>query len=142
MKKFNYQGQHAIADIVLKSYPQNMVDIIKSSIKKSKLNVVKESIYDFGGAVTALWTLSESHFSLHEYPEHNYLTVDCYTCGEEGDPLAAIEYLISTLDNLVGVEKKNVKFLNRGEFKVETTSNNLIEIPSNINTFAEFEAKK
>jgi uncharacterized protein YbcC (UPF0753/DUF2309 family) len=56
------------------------------------------------------------NFSLHEYPESNYVTVDCYTCGEEGDPLAAINNLIKTLDDLVGVEDKDVKFFKRGEF--------------------------
>lgn len=56
------------------------------------------------------------NFSLHEYPENNYITVDCYTCGEEGDPLAAINNLIKTLDDLVGIEDKDVKFFKRGEF--------------------------
>jgi hypothetical protein len=56
------------------------------------------------------------NFSCHEYPENNYITVDCYTCGEEGDPLAAINHLIKTLEDLVGVEKQSVKFFKRGEF--------------------------
>lgn len=118
-KKYDYQGFHATADIVLKKYPDNSVETlkhVKESIKHSNLNIVDENIHDFGGAVTALWTLSESHFSLHEYPEDNYLTVDCYTCGKEGDPLAAVNNLIETLDKLFGVEKSNVKFIERGNF--------------------------
>lgn len=122
MKQYDYEGCHATADIIMRSYPKNLLNIIKDSIKYSKLTVVKESVHDFGEAVTALWTLSESHYSLHEYPEHNYITVDCYTCGEEGDPLAAIENLIEVLDLLVGVEDKIVKFFKRGDFDTKTIS--------------------
>jgi S-adenosylmethionine decarboxylase len=121
-KKYDYEGCHATADLVLTSYPKDLVNIIKESIKYSKLNIVKESIHDFGEAVTALWTLSESHFSLHEYPENNYITVDCYTCGLEGDPLAAINHLISELDAIVGIHKKQVKFFKRGDFDTSTIS--------------------
>lgn len=61
------------------------------------------------------------NFSAHEYPENNYITVDCYTCGEEGDPLAAINNLIEKLDKLVGVKKQKVKFFKRGEFQDSNT---------------------
>ena len=63
-KTFDYQGFHATADVLLKSYPEDMVSIVRDSIKYSKLNVVGEKIHDFGGAVTALFVLSESHFSM------------------------------------------------------------------------------
>lgn len=119
-KAYDYEGVHATADIVMDSYPSNILDIVRDSIKHSKLNIVKESIHDFGNAVTALWTLSESHYSLHEYPEHNYITVDCYTCGKEGDPLAAINNLILELDDAVGVIKTNIKFFKRGDFENKT----------------------
>ena len=112
-KEHEYQGFHATGDIILNSYPKNLLEIVERSIKYSNLNVVNKMVHDFGGAVTAVWILSESHFSLHEYPEHNYITVDCYTCGEEGDPLAAIHNLISSLD----VKKHNVQFLKRGNFE-------------------------
>lgn len=55
-------------------------------------------------------------YNAQGYPENNYLTVDCYTCGEEGDPLSAINNLIKTLDDLVCVEDSYVKFFKRGEF--------------------------
>jgi len=121
-KTFDYQGFHATADILLKSYPEDIVSIVRDSIKYSKLNIVAEKIHDFGGAVTGVWVLSESHYSLHEYPEHNYITVDCYTCGEEGDPLAAIENLIKTLDALVGVKDFKINELDRGNFDKSTLS--------------------
>ncbi len=47
--------------------------------------------------LTAVWVLSESHFTIHTYPEHGYISVDCYTCGDEGNPAKAIEALIAAL---------------------------------------------
>lgn len=126
-KKHDYQGFHATADIVLETYPKNSEEVLKyvrESIKHSNLNVVNEKIHDFGGAVTAAFILAESHYTLHEYPEDNYLTVDCYTCGKEGDPLAAVNNLIETLDQVVGVKKSKVKFIERGNFEQKKASVN------------------
>jgi S-adenosylmethionine decarboxylase len=46
---------------------------------------------------TVLLLLSESHLSIHTYPEKGFAALDCYTCGETVDPQVAIEYLISVL---------------------------------------------
>jgi S-adenosylmethionine decarboxylase len=40
--------------------------------------------------VSALAILSESHISLHTYPEYRYLSVDIYTCGVNTNPSNAI----------------------------------------------------
>ncbi len=32
--------------------------------------------------VTVVYALSESHLSLHSFPEDNSVAIDCYTCGE------------------------------------------------------------
>jgi S-adenosylmethionine decarboxylase len=39
-------------------------------------------------------TLSESHFSLHSWPEQGCAAIDVYTCGE-GDPKIVVEELIN-----------------------------------------------
>tara|TARA_B100000700_G_C15063546_1_gene867798 strand:- start:12766 stop:13119 length:354 start_codon:yes stop_codon:yes gene_type:complete len=110
--KYDYQGYHATADIILNEYPDNIVELFKQSIKHSNLNIVDEKIHDFGGAATGVFILSESHATIHEYPEHNYVTVDIYTCGKEGDPLSAIKHFKSILN----VYKSSVHFINRGKF--------------------------
>jgi len=43
-------------------------------------------------AVTGVVSLSESHLSIHTWPEHRYCSIDIYTCGKI-DPFPAIQYL-------------------------------------------------
>ncbi|WP_274649925.1 adenosylmethionine decarboxylase [Paenibacillus humicola] len=46
---------------------------------------------------TVLVLLSESHLSIHTYPEKGFAALDCYTCGETVDPQLAIDYMMSVL---------------------------------------------
>ncbi len=46
---------------------------------------------------TVLVLLSESHLSIHTYPEKGFAALDCYTCGEHINPEVAIEYLVDIL---------------------------------------------
>ncbi|MFM9280123.1 adenosylmethionine decarboxylase [Paenibacillus jiagnxiensis] len=67
---------------------------------------------------TVLVMLSESHLSIHTYPERGFAAIDCYTCGETVDPQLAIDYLVSVLKPTKTYAKKLVRGL--GELKVET----------------------
>lgn len=59
---------------------------------------------------TVLVLLSESHLSIHTYPEKGFAAIDCYTCGETVDPQVAIDYLVDVLQP----EKTHAKKLIRG----------------------------
>lgn len=67
---------------------------------------------------TVLVMLSESHISIHTYPERGFAALDCYTCGETVDPQLAIDHMISVLNP----DKVYAKKLTRGmgEMTVET----------------------
>ncbi|MGE7826110.1 adenosylmethionine decarboxylase [Paenibacillus sp. NPDC093718] len=67
---------------------------------------------------TVLVLLSESHLSIHTYPERGFAAIDCYTCGETVDPQLAIDYLVSALKPEKCYVKKLVRGL--GEMTVET----------------------
>ncbi|MBB3131799.1 S-adenosylmethionine decarboxylase [Paenibacillus rhizosphaerae] len=67
---------------------------------------------------TVLVLLSESHLSIHTYPERGFAAIDCYTCGETVDPQLAIDYLVSVLKPEKTYAKKLVRGL--GELTVET----------------------
>jgi len=58
---------------------------------------VQSKQFDPQGA-TVLVLLSESHLSIHTYPERGFAALDCYTCGDTVDPEIAIEYLVKILN--------------------------------------------
>ncbi|CAH1204148.1 S-adenosylmethionine decarboxylase proenzyme [Paenibacillus plantiphilus] len=65
---------------------------------------------------TVLVMLSESHLSIHTYPERGFAALDCYTCGETVDPQLAIDYMISVLKPTTTHAKKLVRGM--GELQV------------------------
>lgn len=67
---------------------------------------------------TVLVLLSESHLSIHTYPEKGFAAIDCYTCGETVDPQVAIDYMVSVLKPEKTYAKKLVRGV--GELQVET----------------------
>lgn len=74
---------------------------------------------------TVLVMLSESHLSIHTYPERGFAAIDCYTCGEMVDPQLAIDYLVSVLNPEKTYAKKLVRGM--GELEVAEPSLNRAE---------------
>ena len=52
--------------------------------------------FDQGGGVTAIALLSESHLSIHTWPEDGYAAIDAFTCGG-ADATAACAALADAL---------------------------------------------
>jgi len=67
---------------------------------------------------TVFLVLSESHLSIHTYPEKGFAAIDCYTCGETVDPEKAIEYLVQVLQPTKHHAKKLIR--GQGEMEVHT----------------------
>lgn len=67
---------------------------------------------------TVLVLLSESHLSIHTYPEKGFAALDCYTCGDTVDPEVAIEYMVKVLKP----EKTYAKKLIRGTGEMEVVN--------------------
>ncbi|CAM4437107.1 adenosylmethionine decarboxylase [Paenibacillus phoenicis] len=74
---------------------------------------------------TVLVMLSESHLSIHTYPERGFAAIDCYTCGEFVDPQLAIDYLVSVLNPEKTYAKKLIRGL--GELEVAEADSNRAE---------------
>ena len=99
------KGQHATLDAYLATYPgcATIMALCVQAIAASGMRVVSKLHEQFEPqGVTAVWILAESHFTLHTYPEHNYISVDCYTCGNEGNPVSAIAALRARLGKHTG----------------------------------------
>jgi S-adenosylmethionine decarboxylase len=65
---------------------------------------------------TVLVMLSESHLSIHTYPEKGFAALDCYTCGETVDPQLAIDYMLTVLKPEAAHAKKLIRGM--GELQV------------------------
>ena len=112
---YDHKGTHAIADILLNSYPENAVELFQESLRYCNLNIVAKKVHQFTDeAATGVYVLAESSADIHEYPEvkNGYICVSVFTCGNEGDPEAAINHFLSLLD----VKDVNTKCFNRGHF--------------------------
>ncbi|GAX90639.1 adenosylmethionine decarboxylase [Effusibacillus lacus] len=48
--------------------------------------------------VSGVVIISESHLTIHSFPEHGYASVDVYTCGDRIDPRVACDYITRMLD--------------------------------------------
>jgi S-adenosylmethionine decarboxylase len=60
--------------------------------------------------VTAIALLSESHISIHTWPEHGYAAIDCFTCGEHTDPESACHSMKYSFESTHG----SMRLLKRG----------------------------
>ncbi|MDA8435898.1 MAG: adenosylmethionine decarboxylase [Actinomycetales bacterium] len=46
---------------------------------------------------TALCVLAESHISIHTWPELGAASLDAYTCGDQADPVLAVDHVLRVL---------------------------------------------
>ena len=90
--EYEFGGRHLIASYI-DCEPQSLSDTreldkaMRTAIEASGATILKDSRHTFeGGGVTNVYLLSESHASIHTYPEHNSCFVDIFTCGYECDP--------------------------------------------------------
>ncbi len=57
-----------------------------NGIGQSGATILTHDVYKFSDiSITAMAILSESHASLHSYPEHRSCFVDLFTCGDSCD---------------------------------------------------------
>lgn len=82
-------GKHMICDIKdIKNTnslnnPQRIKEILNNICDKYNYTILQttEHIFEPQG-FTMLYLLSESHISIHTFPERNYFALDIYTCRE------------------------------------------------------------
>lgn len=60
--------------------------------------------------VSGVVIISESHLTIHSFPEHGYASIDVYTCGDTIDPNVASDYIAKALE----AEEKETLELPRG----------------------------
>lgn len=94
-------GRHLILDLydcdpgILDDY-EELQRLLEASLVMAKANILRiigEKFKPQG--VTLLALLSESHASIHTWPEIGYCAVDLYTCGDTTNTHKAAEFLKS-----------------------------------------------
>jgi S-adenosylmethionine decarboxylase len=48
--------------------------------------------------VSGVVIISESHLTIHSFPEHGYASIDVYTCGDRIDPNVAAKFISEALE--------------------------------------------
>lgn len=98
-----FTGQHVLAELegvdpVLLDDEQFLRDTLDSALSRSWATVCEVIAKRFEPqGVTVLALLSESHASLHTYPENGSIFIDVFTCGNRAQPERAVELLAEAM---------------------------------------------
>lgn len=113
------RSQHLLFDAVCES-PLTAMDVeqIKGVIEKN-LTVVQKIEHQFAPqGETIVFILSESHFTLHTYPENNYVSMDVYVCNMDID----LNRIVDEIAGKVAFSKMDKKILARGKIGTDVSS--------------------
>lgn len=71
-----------------------MRTVMIEAVQAANATLLDINVHTFSPhGVTGVAVLSESHLSVHSWPEYGYLAADVCTCGETPEPMAAVEVL-------------------------------------------------
>lgn len=107
MAQYSTYGRHVTMDLREVSFDKlNDVHYLRGvmveAAERCGATIVGENFVEFDPqGVTGVLVLSESHLSIHTYPEEGFAAVDCYTCGQTVDPEIACDYLKAVLGGRV-----------------------------------------
>jgi S-adenosylmethionine decarboxylase len=114
-----YSGKHLICDFKnienkeLLNSIENLKDICKTICKVNNFAILQECQHTFTPqGCTFLFLLSESHLSLHTFPERNYIAFDLYTCREYEDNLIYKNIYYYLVEQLKATDSK-MKIIDR-----------------------------
>jgi len=96
-------SRHIIADITsedpfLFDDTELILEALTLAAKVANATILKTAYHRFSPhGVTAFLLLSESHISIHTWPELNKAALDIYTCGDHTNPDAGLEAMLDHL---------------------------------------------
>lgn len=86
---YQFRGVHFLAsycdcDVQALTDVENLVKAMNHAVEKSGATILQTSSWVFPpNGLTMVLLLSESHASIHTYPEYGACFVDLFTCGEK-----------------------------------------------------------
>lgn len=102
MQTFDTVGAHVLADFWGCQFEklddaELLLRSLREAAKNANMTILGEESFKFSPqGFTGLLLLSESHISIHTYPESGYAAIDVFTCGG-GMTQKAIDYLKEVL---------------------------------------------
>jgi len=96
-------GRHVIAELWECDFDKlNDMNFIEQTFVdaalKSGAEIREVAFHKFAPqGVSGVVIISESHLTIHTFPEHGYASIDVYTCGHL-DPTIAAEYIAEALN--------------------------------------------
>ena len=86
-------------------------DIFINAAKKGKATIVNDLFHEFSPhGLTGVLVITESHLSIHTWPEFNYAAVDVFSCDDKLDGYKIKQILEEKLNS----KKVEAKIINRG----------------------------
>lgn len=71
-----------------------LLKVVEAAISRAGMTILNVYSHKFTPqGLTIVIALSESHFSLHSWPEEGCIALDVYTCGNNNPKIIAIEIL-------------------------------------------------
>ena len=87
--------------------PLECAQLMAKRIEKGQLNVLGEIKHQFKPiGATILYLLSESHLSIHTYPERNYCALDLYCCNTKINMVEILEVIYNYFNGNCVIVKK------------------------------------
>lgn len=81
------KGQHLIIDAfecqsAILNNAEQLKELLSKAIEHIGMEILSTHFHSFSPqGVTGVIGISTSHFSIHTWPEHGYVALDLYTCG-------------------------------------------------------------
>jgi len=125
-------GQHVLLDLYnchedLKN-SAFVEEALLEAANKAGATVVSHHFHKFSPCgVSGVVIIQESHLTIHTWPEHNFASVDIYTCGEEMNFESAVNYLKVKFAS----DKIVLKHFERGNHVISSKP----ELPTSVNAF-------
>ncbi|MBA4537089.1 S-adenosylmethionine decarboxylase proenzyme [Bacillus aquiflavi] len=97
-------GRHVISelwgcDFTILNDQEQIEQIFVNAALKSGAEIREVVFHKFAPqGVSGVVIISESHLTIHTFPEHGYASIDVYTCGDL-DPNIAADYIAVALDS-------------------------------------------
>ncbi len=113
-------GKHLLAEYYRcdESAINDVQKVEEALVKAAEIagaTVIGKSFHRFEPyGVSGVVVISESHLTIHTWPEYGFAAVDVFTCGDHVDPMKAHEYL----KEVFGTQNATVETILRGVLNI------------------------